>query len=227
MAGVLKIKNGTKLQIAFDAPIGEQPKFNMLCTFYKSLDESAFLISIPMVNGKPLPMDESQKLLIRYGSGSAAQIMAGYVDDEVKDGIRRYWKIRRVAEQRQFFQRSDERLKVTLRVEYKQETWSVNDDGVIPKEDGMSLDISAGGAAIYLNRRFDVGEICELSLPRIGTTDKGRAIEDIVGTVCWMREAPKGSLYRNLCGLQFRFADPAEKQRLQIYLENVKEKYRL
>lgn len=227
MAGVLKIKNGTKLQIAFDAPIGEQPKFNMLCTFYKSLDESAFLISIPMVNGKPLPMDESQKLLIRYGSGSAAQIMAGYADDEVKDGIRRYWKIRRVAEQRQFFQRSDERLKVTLRVEYKQETWSVNDDGVIPKEDGMSLDISAGGAAIYLNRRFDVGEICELSLPRIGTTDKGRAIEDIVGTVCWMREAPKGSLYRNLCGLQFRFADPTEKQRLQIYLENVKEKYRL
>ena len=227
MAGVLKIKNGTKLQIAFDAPIGEQPKFNMLCTFYKSLDESAFLISIPMVNGKPLPMDESQKLLIRYGSGSAAQIMAGYVDDEVKDGIRRYWKIRRVAEQRQFFQRSDERLKVTLRVEYKQETWSVNDDGVIPKEDGMSLDISAGGAAIYINRKFDVGEICELSLPPIGTTDKGRAIEDLVGTVCWMREAPKGSLYRNLCGLQFRFAETEEKQRLQIYLENVKEKYRL
>lgn len=227
MAGVIKIKNGTKLQMAFDAPIGEQPKFNMLCTFYKALDESAFLISIPMVNGKPLPMDEKQKLLIRYGSGSAAQIMAGYVDDEVKDGIRRYWKIRRVAEQRQFFQRSDERIKVTLKVEYKQETWAVNDDGIIPKEDGMSLDISAGGAAIYLNRRFDVGEICELSLPRIGTTDKGRAIEDIVGTVCWMREAPKGSLYRNLCGLQFRFAGPEEKQRLQIYLENVKDKYRL
>lgn len=227
MAGVIKIKNGTKLQVAFDAPIGEQPKFNMLCTFYKSLDESAFLISIPMVNGKPLPMDESQKLLIRYGSGSTAQIMAGYVDDEVKDGIRRYWKIRRVAEQRQFFQRSDERLKVTLKIEYKQETWAVNDDGIIPKEDGMSLDISAGGAAIYINRKFDVGEICELSLPRIGTTDKGRAIEDLVGTVCWMREAPKGSLYRNLCGLQFRFAETEEKQRLQIYLENVKEKYRL
>ena len=42
-----------------------------------------------------------------------------------------------------------------------------------------------------------------------------------------MREAPKGSLYRNLCGLQFRFAETEEKQRLQIYLENVKEKYRL
>lgn len=223
----LKIKSGTKLQMAYDAAVGEEPNFNMICTFNKSLDESAFLISIPMVNGQALQVSEDQKLLIRYGSGSDAMILAGYVDDVVKDGIRRYWKIRRVSEQRQFFQRADERVKVTLRVEYKQETWAVNADGIIPKEDGMSLDVSAGGAAIYINRRFDVGEICELSLPRIGTSEKGQAIEDIISTVCWMREAPKGSLYRNLCGLQFRFGDPSEKQRLQEYLENVKEKYRL
>lgn len=227
MAGALKIKSGTKLQLAYDAAIGAEPNFNMVCTFNKALDESAFLVSIPVVNGQPLQIEESQKLLIRYGTGSNAMILAGYVDDVVKDGIRRYWKIRRVAEQRQFFQRVDERLKVTLRVEYKQETWKPNDAGIIPKEEGMSLDISAGGAAIYLNRRFDVGEICELSLPRIGTTDKGRAIDDIVGTVCWMREAPKGSLFRNLCGLQFRFADAKERQQLQMYLENVKDKYRL
>ena len=227
MAGKLKIRSGTKLQVAFDAGVGEEPKFNMLCTFNKSLDESAFLISIPMVGGKPLLVDESQKLLIRYGTGSDAMILAGYVDDLVKDGIHRYWKIRRVSEQRQFFQRADERLKVTLRVEYMQATWAVNDKGEIDKEDGMSLDVSAGGAAIYLNRRFDVGEIVELSLPRIGTSEKGKGIENLVGTVCWLREAPKGSLYRNLCGLQFRFADPDEKKRLQMYLENVKEKYRL
>ncbi len=226
MAG-LKIKSGTKLQLAFDAAVGEEPKFNMICTFNRSLDESAFTISIPVVGGQPLQVRDDQKLLIRYGTGNDAMILAGYVDDIVKDGIRRYWKIRRVSEQRQFFQRADERVKVTLRVEYKQETWQVNENGEIPKEDGMSLDVSAGGAAIYINRRFDVGEICELSLPRIGTSDKGKAIEDIVATVCWMREAPKGSLYRNLCGLQFRFADPSEKQRLQAYLENVKEKYRL
>ena len=227
MADALKIKSGTKLSMAYDAAMGSEPNFNMICTFNKSLNESAFLISIPMVNGKPLEVEDTQKLLIRYGSGNDAMILAGYVDDIVKEGIRRYWKIRRVSEQRQFFQRADERVKVTLRVEYKQETWAVNDEGLIPKEDGMSLDVSAGGAAIYINRRFDVGEICELSLPRIGTSDKGKAIEDIVSTVCWMREAPKGSIYRNLCGLQFRFADPSEKQRLQEYLENVKEKYKL
>lgn len=227
MAGELKIKSGTKLQLAFDAAMGQEPDFNMICTFNKSLNTSAFLISIPMVNGKALEVDESQKLLIRYGTGNDSMILAGYVDDTVKEGIRRYWKIRCVAEQRQFFQRADERVKVTLRVEYRQETWAMNEAGQIPKEDGISLDISAGGAAIFINRRFDVGEIVELSLPRIGTSEKGRAIEDIIGAVAWMREAPKGSLYRNLCGVQFRFGDPSEKQRLQEYLENVKEKYKL
>jgi hypothetical protein len=223
----IKIKSGTKLQLAFDVPMGNEPNFNMICTFGKSLDESAFLISIPMKNGKALPLDENQKLLIKYGSGSSAMILAGYADDIVKDGIRRYWKIRRVSEQRQFFQRADERLKVALRVEYMQETWPLNDDGEIEKEEGMSLDISAGGAAIYLNRRFDVGEVCELSLPRIGTSADGRAIKDIVGAVCWLREAPKGSLYRNICGLQFRFSNDEDRERLKAYVANVKAKYKL
>lgn len=52
MAGALKINPGTKLRMAFDVPIGQEPKFNMICTFNKSLDESAFLVSIPMVGEK-------------------------------------------------------------------------------------------------------------------------------------------------------------------------------
>lgn len=227
MAGALKIRSGTKLQVAFDAPMGEEPKFNMICSFNKSLDESAFLISIPMVGGKALPLDDSQKLLIRYGTGSNAMILAGYPDDVVKDGIHRYWKIRRVSEQRQFFQRADERVKVTMKVDYWQETWPLDDKGEISREDAMTLDVSAGGAALYINRRFDVGEIVTMSLPRIGTSEKGKGIDELVGTVCWLREAPKGSLYRNLCGLQFRFADTEDKKRLQMYLENVKDKYKL
>jgi hypothetical protein len=222
----LKIKSGTKLHMAYDAELGKEPEFNMVCTFNRSLNESAFLISIPVVNGKPLEVDESQKLLIQYGGGADAMIFAGYVDDTVKEGVRRYWKIRRVSEQRQFFQRADERVKVTLRVEYCQETWPLNADGEIPKEDGMSLDVSAGGAAVFMNRRFDVGEIVELSLPRVGTSAKGQALME-VGTVCWVREAPKGSMYRLLCGLQFRFGDSSEKEQLQDYLSNVKEKYKL
>lgn len=227
MAGALKIKNGTKLKMAFDVPVEDDPVFNMLCTFYKSLDESAFLISIPMVNGKPLEVDDTKKLLIRYGDGKNAMILAGYVDDIVKDGIRRYLKIRRVSEQRQFFQRADERIKVALKVEYLQETWPVNEDGKIEPEEAMTLDVSAGGAALYINRRFDIGEVMELNLPRIGTSEKGKAIDNIVAAVCWMREAPKGSIYRNFVGVQFRFGEADEKKRIQAYLENVKEKYKL
>ena len=44
MAGELKIRAGTKLRMALDVPIGEQPKFNMICTFVKSLDVVSFLI---------------------------------------------------------------------------------------------------------------------------------------------------------------------------------------
>ena len=215
----LRIKNGSKLRMALDAPTGQEPQFNMICTFYKSLDESAFLISIPMKGGKPLNIDESQKILICSGSDADAMIMAGYLDDVVKDGIRRYWKIRRVTEQRQFFKRTDERVKIALRVSYMQDTWPVNEDGIIVPEEGMTLDVSAGGLAMYLNRRFEVAEICNITLPNIGIAAEGQGFKDLVAAVCWNREAPKGSLYRNICGMQFRFGQDDEKQKLQAYVE--------
>ena len=114
MAGALKINPGTKLRIAFDVPIGQEPKFNMICTFNKALDESAFLVSIPMVGGKALEPDDNQKLLFKYGDGEDLGIVAGYVDDVVKSGIRHYWKVRRVTEHRQFIKREDIRMKVAL-----------------------------------------------------------------------------------------------------------------
>lgn len=228
MAGALTIKSGTKLRLAFDAPMGQMPDFNMICTFAKSLDESAFLISIPMKEGKLISIDENQKLLIRYsGENDNGMILAGYVDDVVKEGIRRYWKVRRVSEQRQFFHRADERLKVAVPVKYMQETWTPNGDGIIEKESGMSLDISASGMALYLNRRFEVGEVCELSLPNIGTSQEGKGIDGIVSVVCWMREAPKGCIYKRICGFQFRFGDGIEKEQMKLYVANIKKKYKL
>lgn len=226
MAGALTIKNGTKLRLALDVSMGRNPDFNMICTFAKALDESAFLISIPMKDGKAVSIDENQKLLIRY-SGESDMILAGYVDDVVKEGIRRYWKVRRVSEQRQFFRRADERLKVAIPVQYMQETWRPNADGIIEKESGMSLDISVGGMALYMNRRFEIGEACELSLPNIGTSPQGRGIDGIVSVACWVREAPKGSIYRHVCGFQFRFGDGIEKEQMQLYVANIKKKYKL
>lgn len=100
--------------MALDVPIGQEPSFSLICTFVKPLDSASFLISIPMKDGKPLPLDETQKLLICFGAGSEMQIVAGYADDIVKEGIRRCWKIRRVSEQRQFFRRVDERLRAAI-----------------------------------------------------------------------------------------------------------------
>lgn len=226
MAGALNIRSGTKLLLAFDTEVGREPEFNLICTFFKSLDESAFLISIPMKGGKALPLDENQKLLIRYGEGDGAMVLAGYADDIIKEGLRRYWKIRRVTEQRQFFKRADERLKVAIGIEYIQDTWPVNYDGIIEKEEGLSLDISAGGLALYLNRVFQVGEICEVTLPNIGISEEGKG-RDLVATICWSREAPKGSIYRNICGMQFRYEDEAERESVKGYLAYLKKKYRL
>lgn len=227
MAGTLKLKSGARLQLAYDVPIGQEPNFNLVSTFAKSLDESAFLISPPMQGGKPLEMDDTRKFLIRYNAAGEENIISGYPDDVVKDGIRRYWKIRRVSEQRQFFKRTDERLNVSLPVQYLQATWPLNADGQITREDGMTIDVSAGGAAVYLNRRFDVGDVCELFLPRVGVAPEGKAIDEVVSAICWLRDAPKGSLYRFACGLQFRFGSDPEREQMRAYAMNIKKKYKL
>ena len=226
LAGELRIKAGTKLRMALDVPIGQTPDFGLVCTFVKSLDTASFLISIPMQEGKALPLDEEQKLLICFGSGADMQIVAGYADDVVKEGIRRCWKIRRVAEQRQFFQRADERLKVTVPITYSQPTWQPDTAGVIRQEEGLTLDISAGGLASYVNRRLIVGEVCDINLPAIGTGREGQAITALAA-ICWIREAPKGSPFRFVCGYQFRFADGEEREQMQLYVANIKKRYKL
>ena len=86
MAGELNIRFGTRIQVAFDVPFGQVPDFNMICTFIKQLDESAFLISVPMGGGKQIPMDDSKKLLMRTGVGESTVILAGFADDVVKEG---------------------------------------------------------------------------------------------------------------------------------------------
>lgn len=174
MAGALQIKQGTKMRVAFDVPANQEPQFNMMSTFNKALDESAFLVSIPMHEGKALIPDENQKMLFRYGEGEESQVIAGYVDDIVKEGIRRFWKVRRVAENRQFVKRVDVRMKVELPITFMQDTWALNSQGEIDKEKGETADISNNGLAVYMNRWFDVGESCRFTLPRIGTVSEGR-----------------------------------------------------
>ena len=227
MAGSLQISRGTKMQIAFDKPVSQEAKFDMMVTFNKSLDESAFLVSVPMRDGKALVPDESQKFLFRYGEGEECNIVAGYVDDIVKEGIHRYWKVRRVTEYRQFVQRVDVRMKVELPVEYMQDTWALNVDGQIDKEKGQTMDISNNGLAVYSNHWFEVGETCIFTLPRLGTAEDGQPETEVVGMICWIREVPKGGSFRFVAGVQLRFSDTEERRQMQDYVAYVKKRYKL
>mgnify|MGYP004701138439 FL=1 len=156
-----------------------------------------------------------------------AQVAAGYVDDVVKEGIRRYWKVRRVAENRQFVKRVDVRMKVELPITYMQDTWALNAQGEIDKEKGETADISNNGLAVYMNRWFNVGESCRFTLPRIGNASDGQEAQDVVGVVCWTRELPKGGSYRFVTGIQLRFADIQERGQMQDYVSYVKKRYKL
>ena len=223
----LGLKSGTRLQIGFDPKVGQSVDFNMVSTFSKDLDSSAFLISVPMKDGKLIPMDENKKIIIRCGDSRDAVIVSAYCDDEVKEGIRHYWKMRKVSEQRQVFQRSDERYKVPLHTQFSQPTWPINAEGKIVPEEAMTLDISAGGAALFMALKMDVGELITIDLPRVGIDAKGAAIEGVIAVICWYREAPKGSIFKNISGVQFRFANDAERSRVKEYIDNLVTVYKL
>lgn len=156
----LQIKPGTKLQVAFDVPMGQKTDFNMMATYKGAVDEAYFLISVPMLAGKPLILDENQKFLMQYSVGENSFMVAGYPESVEKAGIRTYWKMRQVAEHRTFFKRRDERFKVSMRLHYQRDNAAEDE-----QEDGMTIDVSAGGLAMYLNDFPDVGEALQVQLP--------------------------------------------------------------
>ena len=218
----LQIKPGTKLQVAFDVPMGQKTDFNMMATYKGAVDEAYFLISVPMLAGKPLILDENQKFLMQYSVGENTFMVAGYPESVEKAGIRTYWKMRQVAEHRTFFKRRDERFKVSMRLHYQRDNAAEDE-----REDAMTIDVSAGGLAMYLNDFPDVGEALQVQMPVIRLNGERHELPDQLGIVCWLRQAPKGSLYRNACGLQFRYADDLEREAMKEYMGYVRAKYKI
>ncbi len=220
------IKSGTRVQLCFAPELGKQPEFDMSSSFKEALDETSFLISVPLKGGKAVQVDETQKILIKFTSGENISFVTAYCDDVVKQGIRNYWKLRRVSENRQYFQRKDERYRATLPIRYTSPMWPLRPDGSPDMEDGVSLDISAGGLAMYLSVRFDVGQICKITLPSIDS--EGVApVRDIISAICWYREAPTGSPHRFVCGIQFRFANDMERDEIRSYIDSMKQAYKI
>ena len=219
----LQIQPGTKLQVAFDAPMGTQPDFNMLATFKKAIDEAFFLMSAPLLNGKPLPLDISQKFHLRYTVGTDTLMIAAYPEAVEKAGIRTFWKMRKVAEERVFLQRRDERFKISMHLTCTRDLAN----GSTETEEAMTADVSAGGMALFLNDYPDVGEALQVNLPPIVLDGQTHEIASQLGIVCWVRQAPKGSVYRNVCGLQLRFGDDLEREALGNYINHLRAKFKL
>lgn len=217
----LKIRTGTKLFLVY---AGERQvkneDFTVRSTFEKNLNDSSFLISVPLKNGQRMEPDESKKLLIKYAMGGEDIIIEGYVDDVVKQGIRQYWKIRKVTEGRRFFQRTDERIQTVLRIAYTRMDWIVNTLDEYRTEEGATLDISAGGLAMFLNDKLDVGEIIYINLPTIGRSKAGKGFM-VRGETCWLRDAQKGNPFRHTMGAKFIFDTTDEKKKMSAYMDAV------
>lgn len=211
----MKIKPGTKLNLAFEGQA--ENDFVMKSTFEKSLNDASFLISIPMKNGKHVEMDPFTKLLIKYDIGGDSYLVEGYVDDTVKVGIRTFWKFRRVSGTRVFMERSDVRisaqLEVGMEISWRDQEGQIHDETV----EGLTKDISAGGAAIWLNLPLKVGEIIEVNLPPLG---RKHGIS-LLAETCWFRDTEKGNSYRHIGGIRFLFSEKKEKDRVASYVAAV------
>lgn len=147
----LQIKPGTKLKVAFDTAVGQKTEFNMMATFKGVIDEAYFLISAPMLAGKPLILDENQKFLLQYTLGENTFMLAGYPESVEKAGIRTYWKMRQVAEHRTFFKRRDERFKVSMRLRYlrdeaSEDEWKEANAQAVVLQEKAESDLAAARA---------------------------------------------------------------------------------
>lgn len=214
----VKIRTGTKLFLTYAGERqAKNEDFTIRSTFEKNLNESSFLISVPLQNGKRMEPNEEKKLLIKYAMGGEDIVIEGYVDDVVKQGIRQYWKIRKVTEGRKFFQRQDERVQIAIHVDYTRLEWITNTLGEQRTEEGLTLDVSAGGIAMFLNDRLDVGEIIYVHMPTVGRTKAGKGFT-VRGETCWLRDAEKGNPFRHTTGLKFIFDTTDEKKKMSAYV---------
>ena len=72
-----------------------------------------------------------------------------------------------------------------------------------------------------------MGEALQVKLPAVRVDGQRYELPVQLGIVCWLRQAPKGSLFRNACGIQFRYADELEREAMKEYMEHVRAKYKI
>lgn len=219
-----KIRQGARLQIVIEGDTSEKKKkgkkedeFTLRSTFEKNLDDANFLISVPMKDGKRVEPDQFKKLIIRYGEGTNQFVVEGYVEEVVKQGIRQYWKIRKVTNERSFSQRADDRYSFEEMIGYTKYAWLTDSTIDKPVENGKCIDMSAGGIAFFESDPMTVGEIIETTFPTLGRTKAGKGFV-IRGEVCWQRGADKGTGYKFKTGIKFVYENTDDKKLVQEYI---------
>ncbi len=211
----LKIKSGSKIttMLIINGEYGKEMK----SSFEKNVSDSSILITIPIVDGKRAVVGDMQPLLIKYSMDGVAYAVEGYIDDVVKQGVRQYWRVRKTSEVREFFQRTDVRVKARLNITFVKIWWDAH--GQIQEDEsiGMSEDISAGGLAFYENTPLTVGEIITVNLPGQGKKKglSGRS------EVCWVRSTEPGNAFKHMVGLRFIFENQGEKEKVAAYVASI------
>ncbi|MDD2568536.1 MAG: PilZ domain-containing protein [Clostridia bacterium] len=211
----LKISSGTKIDLQLIKD-NEKKVLALKSTFEKNVDDVSLLISAPLHKGKYIIFEQFDKLSIKYYQVQTKHILFGYIEDYVQIGLRNYWQVHMVSEERQFVRRAHERIKALLRVSYNKYAG----ENTFQKQDKMyalSRDISAGGISLRINRYLEPKEIIEVTLPPLG---KIKSFSQKV-EARWIMATENNKAFSYVAGFRFIFKNSTEKENLKAYVSSL------
>ena len=208
----LRIASGTKLDLQLIG-LEHGKKLYLKSTFEKNVDEDCFLISAPIHKEEYVIFEPLAKLVIRYVQGNIIRILTGCVDEHIKIGVRNYWKIHMLSEERQFVKRSHERTNISLRISFNKANILSNDPYKKEKMYAIGKDISYGGIALKINDLLETNDVIEINLPLVGRmkiTQKAQTR--------WITATEKDKSFSYLAGFRFVFTTAEEKENMKAYV---------
>lgn len=211
----LKIASGTKIDLQLIRDKEKKPLI-LKSTFEKNVDDVSFLISAPLHKGSYMVFEQFDKLSIKYHQGQTKRILFGYIEEYVQIGVRNYWQVHIVSEEREFVRRAHERIRASIRVSYTKYAAENN-----PKKQdimyALSHDISAGGISLRINNCLEPEEILEVTLPPLGKIKSfSQKCE-----VRWIMATDNNKAFSYASGFRFIFKNNAEKENMKAYVSSL------
>ena len=208
----LNIVSGTKLELQLLGKQGQKP-LGLKSSFEKAVGKNCLLISAPFYEGNYANFEHQDALNIQYWRGTSKRILFGYIEGSVQRGLRNYWRVKIISEEREFVFRAYERIKTGLRVSYT---------GCMPENQAgephimyaLSYDISAGGISLRLHGYVEPEALLELNLPPLGTI-KGFTQK---AEVRWIMATENNKAFSYAAGMRFVFANAEERENMKAYI---------